>query len=139
MTTAPTPSRPASAAPCTLVVCRGCCCGVPAKHPGSDHAGQLARLRAAATASRGRITVLTSDCLGPCDQANVVVVRPSPAGRRAGGRPVWVGWAMGADCADELLAWAEAGGPGLAEPPPALELQFIRAPRAGRARSRVVG
>ncbi|MFE0517129.1 (2Fe-2S) ferredoxin domain-containing protein, partial [Streptomyces sp. NPDC058964] len=96
--------------PCTLVVCRGCCCGDPGKHPGADHARQLDRLRAAA-AGHG-FQVRTTDCLGPCDQANVVVVRPSAAGRRAGGRPTWVGFVMDDDSTEEIVRWAAAGGGG---------------------------
>ncbi|MEV5427705.1 (2Fe-2S) ferredoxin domain-containing protein [Streptomyces sp. NPDC052701] len=120
--------------PCTLVVCRGCCCGNPRKHPGTDHAEQVARLRAAAAEHGFRVR--TTDCLGPCDQANVVVVTPSSAGRRAGGRAAWVGFAMDEDCTDDLVRWAAGGGPGVAGPPPALELQFIRPPRGGRTRAR---
>ncbi|MER6347001.1 (2Fe-2S) ferredoxin domain-containing protein [Streptomyces sp. NPDC001595] len=125
-----------AARPCTLVVCRGCCCGNARKHPGTDHAWQLARLRAAAAESGGRFAVRTTDCLGPCDQANVVVVQPSSTGRRAGGRAVWVGFATDDDSTEELLRWAADGGPGVAEPPAALELQFIPAPREGKVRSR---
>ncbi|MFE1885929.1 MULTISPECIES: (2Fe-2S) ferredoxin domain-containing protein [Streptomyces] len=117
----------------TLVVCRGCCCGNPAKHPGTDHDRQLDRLRAAA--AEGGFAVRTTDCLGPCDQANVVVVRPSAEGRRAGGRPVWIGFALDDDCTAEVAEWARTGGPGLAEPPLALELQMIEAPRGARTRS----
>ncbi|MFI8230086.1 (2Fe-2S) ferredoxin domain-containing protein [Streptomyces sp. NPDC085900] len=120
--------------PCTLVVCRGCCCGDPRKHPGSDHSWQLERLRAAAAESG--FQVRTTDCLGPCDQANVIVVQPSAAGRRAGGRATWVGFAMDDDCTQEVIDWAAAGGPGLAEPPVTLELQFISPPRDARTRSR---
>ncbi|MFI9775065.1 (2Fe-2S) ferredoxin domain-containing protein [Streptomyces sp. NPDC051956] len=114
--------------PCTLVVCRGCCCGNAAKYPGYDHAWQLERLRAAADSSGGRVAVRVTDCLGPCDQANVMVVQPSGEGRRRGGRPAWVGWSMGDDATDEILRWAEAGGPGIAPAPAALELQFIETP-----------
>ncbi|MFI0236790.1 (2Fe-2S) ferredoxin domain-containing protein [Streptomyces sp. NPDC016845] len=113
--------------PCTLVVCRGCCCGDARKYPGYDHDWQLERLRAAAAASGGRLAVRVSDCLGPCDQANVVVVQPSGQGRARGGRAAWVGWSMGDDATDEILAWAEAGGPGVAPAPATLELQFIEA------------
>ncbi|MFI5683472.1 (2Fe-2S) ferredoxin domain-containing protein [Streptomyces sp. NPDC051636] len=120
--------------PCTLVVCRGCCCGNPRKHPGTDHAWQLDRLRAAA-AEHG-FQVRTSDCLGPCDQANVIVVQPSAAGRRAGARATWVGFATDDACTDEIVSWAAAGGPGVAQPPVTLELQFIRPPREARARTR---
>lgn len=125
-----TPSRTligaARTRPCTLVVCRGCCCGVARKYPGYDHDGQLERLRAAATASGGRLAVRTTDCLGPCDQANIIVVQPSGEGRRRGGKAVWIGWSMGDDCTDEILRWAEAGGPGVAAPPSSLELQFVQ-------------
>lgn len=123
--------------PCTLVVCRGCCCGDPRKYPGYDHDWQLDRLRAAATASAGRLAVRTTDCLGPCDQANVIVVQPSGEGARRGGKAVWIGWSMGDDCTDEILRWAEAGGPGVAPPPPTLELQFVQsAGERTRARTR---
>ncbi|WP_405653078.1 (2Fe-2S) ferredoxin domain-containing protein [Streptomyces sp. RK9] len=126
-----TPVTPATPAPlpvprpCTLVVCRGCCCGDPGKHPGTDHVGQLARLRAAADASEGRFAVRTSDCLGPCGQANIVVVQPSRTGRAHGGRPAWVGFALDDASLDDILTWAEAGGPGLADPPDALTLQLV--------------
>ncbi len=126
----------AGSRPCTLVVCRGCCCGNPRKYPDADHAWQLERLQAGADASGGRFTVRTTDCLGPCDQANVIVVQPSAAGRRAGGQVTWIGFAMDDTCTEELLDWAAAGGPGVAEPPAALELQFVRPPREARARAR---
>ena len=120
--------------PCTLVVCRGCCCGNPRKHPGTDHSWQLDRLRAGA-AEHG-FHVRTTDCLGPCDQANVIVVQPSATGRRAGGRAVWIGFAMDDDCMEEVVNWAGAGGPGVAQPPAMLELQFVRPPREARLRAR---
>ncbi len=126
----------AGSRPCTLVVCRGCCCGDPVKYPDDDHAWQLERLRAGAEASGGRFVVRTVDCLGPCDQANVVVVQPSGEGRRRGARPTWIGFAMGDDCTEDLVDWAAAGGPGVAPPPVALELQFVRPPREARARTR---
>jgi hypothetical protein len=66
----------------------------------------------------------------------VIVVQPSGDGRRAGGRPTWIGFAMDDDCTDELLSWAAAGGPGAVAPPAALELQFVRPPRKTRARTR---
>ncbi|MEU4035307.1 (2Fe-2S) ferredoxin domain-containing protein [Streptomyces collinus] len=133
MSSAPRAFPAPSERPCAVVVCRGCCCGDPAKHPGADHRGQLERLRAAA--AEGGFEVRTSDCLGPCDQANVLVVRPSAEGRRAGGRPTWIGFALDEACTDEVAEWAGAGGPGVAVPPLALELQMIRAPRGARART----
>jgi hypothetical protein len=61
----PVPVRRYAQRPCILVVCRGCCCGNPRKHPGTDHQRQLDRLRAAAEDSGGRLAVRTKDCLGP--------------------------------------------------------------------------
>ena len=54
-------------------VCRGCCCGTRAQHPGVDHRAleQLAR----AGAQRAGLRYATTDCLGPCAQGNIVVVR----------------------------------------------------------------
>ncbi|MEV0256816.1 (2Fe-2S) ferredoxin domain-containing protein [Streptomyces sp. NPDC050732] len=115
--------------PCTLVVCRGCCCGDPRKNPGIDHAWQLERLRSAAAASRGRFAVRTSDCLGPCGQANIVVVQPSSEGRRRGGRAAWVGFVTDDESLDGIITWAAAGGPGLAAPSDTLTLQLVD-PRA---------
>ena len=133
-------------ASCTVVVCRGCCCGDARKLPqsrlrstggtpiGTDHAWQLELLRAGA-AEHG-FQVRTTDCLGPCDQANVIVVRPSAAGRRAGGRAAWIGFVTDDEGTEEVVRWAAAGGPGVAEPPLTLELQFIEPPREARVRSR---
>ncbi|MDT9696497.1 (2Fe-2S) ferredoxin domain-containing protein [Streptomyces sp. P17] len=129
-----TPRTPLTGSACSLVVCRGCCCGSARKHPGTDHEGQLELLRAAAAEHGFRIR--TTDCLGPCDQANVIVVGPSAAGRRAGGRPTWIGFATDDDSTDEVVRWVAAGGPGVAEPPVTLELQFIDPPKDARVRSR---
>ncbi|MFS0693824.1 (2Fe-2S) ferredoxin domain-containing protein [Streptomyces nitrosporeus] len=109
---APGPSRP------TVSVCRGCCCGTP-KIPGVDHAGQLAGLRRAAGDGA---TVRAVDCLDACEHGNVIVVQPSAEGRRAGGRPVWLGLVNDPDAVTDIAAWAREGGPGLAEPPAILEL-----------------
>ncbi|MFF8837156.1 (2Fe-2S) ferredoxin domain-containing protein [Streptomyces sp. NPDC015130] len=117
------------ARPCSLVVCRGCCCGDARKNPGTDHAGQLARLREAAATSGGRLAVRTSDCLGPCAQANIVVVQPSTEGRRRGGRAAWIAFTLDDDCLDDILTWTKAGGPGIAEPPATLTLQMIDPPK----------
>ncbi|MFC8433501.1 (2Fe-2S) ferredoxin domain-containing protein [Streptomyces sp. NPDC057253] len=124
----------AGSASCTLVVCRGCCCGDARKNPGTDHAWQLELLRAGA-AEHG-FQVRTTDCLGPCDQANVIVVRPSAAGRRAGAKAVWIGFVTDDEGTEEVVRWAAAGGPGVAEPPLTLELQFIEPPREAKVRSR---
>jgi hypothetical protein len=133
LTTLRSPGRP-----CLLTVCRGCCCGSPGLGSSTVAAAQLARLHAAAAAPSVGFEVRTSDCLGPCDYADVVVVQPSTAGRLRGGRAVWIGWSGAQGCTDDLLTWAAAGGPGIAPPPHTLELHAFqparRAVRLGRAR-----
>ncbi|MFF2076164.1 (2Fe-2S) ferredoxin domain-containing protein [Kitasatospora sp. NPDC058162] len=115
--------------PCTLVVCRGCCCGSTSKHPATDHDQQLALLRQAAADSGGELAVRTSNCLDACAQSNVIVVQPSTRGRTRGGRAVWLGWALDDNSLDLITQYALAGGPGIAELPPALDLQCITPPR----------
>ncbi|MFC5138118.1 hypothetical protein ACFPK1_07735 [Actinomycetospora rhizophila] len=110
----------------TLTVCRDCCCGTTRKHPGVDHAAQLARFRAAAP-------VRVSDCLDACAYSNVVVVSPSRAGRAAGARPVWLFGVLDADTEDELTAWIAAGGPGIADPPGMLDLRIFTPARRIRS------
>ena len=109
---------------CIVRACRDCCCGTERKHPGVDHDGLLARLEAG---SRGRARVLRSDCLLACDESNVVVVTPSPAGRRAGGRPVWLRAVLDEAAVDAVTAWVTLGGPGVAPVPETLE-QRVFAP-----------
>ncbi|MGW5664007.1 (2Fe-2S) ferredoxin domain-containing protein [Streptomyces sp. NPDC003758] len=103
---------------CTVTVCRGCCCGTP-KIPNVDHAAQLAGLR---RALEDTAQVRVTDCLNACEQANVIVVQPSAAGRAAGGRPVWLGLVNDLDATDDIATWVRSGGPGLADPPGVLDL-----------------
>ncbi|MFF7889575.1 (2Fe-2S) ferredoxin domain-containing protein [Streptomyces sp. NPDC020794] len=112
---APTPgaTRP------TVTVCRGCCCGTPAKVPRLDHGGQLSDLR---TALAGVAMVRRTDCLDACERANVIVIQPSAEGRRAGGRPVWLGQVNDPGATTDITAWVKNGGPGLADPPDILGL-----------------
>ncbi|MFI2200438.1 (2Fe-2S) ferredoxin domain-containing protein [Streptomyces sp. NPDC020192] len=107
-----------TAARCTVTVCRGCCCGT-AKVPGVDHAAQLAGLRASLAQVA---TVRPVNCLDTCEHANVIVVQPSAEGRKAGGRPVWLGLVNDPDATGDITAWIQAGGPGLADPPGILDL-----------------
>ncbi|CUW26437.1 hypothetical protein TUE45_01149 [Streptomyces reticuli] len=107
--------------PCRVVVCRDCCCGSP-KVPGVDHAAQTARLRA-------EVPVRISDCLDACDQANVIVVQPSAAGRAAGARPVWLGLVNDPDATEDIVTWVRAGGPGVAPQPDILDLYTFTPPR----------
>lgn len=103
---------------CTVTVCRGCCCGTD-KVPGVDHAAQLAALR---TELSSDARVRAVNCLDACEQANVIVVQPSTAGRAAGGRPVWLGLVNDPEATADIAAWIRAGGPGLAETPEILDL-----------------
>lgn len=102
---------------CIVRVCRDCCCGTQEKHPGVDHDGLLARLEVGAGA---HARVLRSGCLLACDESNVVVVTPSPGGRRAGARPVWLRAVLDETTTDAISEWVRRGGPGVASIPPAL-------------------
>ncbi|MBD2834666.1 (2Fe-2S) ferredoxin domain-containing protein [Streptomyces sp. NPDC053741] len=117
------PSRP------TVSVCRGCCCGTP-KIPGVDHAGQLAQLRGALD---GAATVRAVECLDACEHGNVVVVQPSAEGRRAGGRPVWLGLVNDPQAVADIATWAGQGGPGIVDPPEILDLYAFSPSRRIRA------
>lgn len=112
-----------------VVVCRGCCCGNPRKDPRTDHTAQLRRLEDLAYERPSQVSVRTSDCLGPCSQANVVVIRPSALGRRGGGRPVWLALVRDLGVLDLLEGWLADGGPGLAPIPDLLSLHVIPAPK----------
>lgn len=109
-----------------VTVCRGCCCGTVAKHPDIDHDGQLDQLRRDLA---GVARVRVSDCLDACERSNVVLVSPSSAGRRAGGRTVWLGEVLEPDSTTDIAGWASAGGPGLADPPHALDVHAFRTRR----------
>jgi (2Fe-2S) ferredoxin len=91
-----------------------------------DHAGQLDGLRR----SLGEVaTVRAVECLDACERANVIVVQPSAEGRRAGGRPVWLGLVNDPDAVTDIVTWVEAGGPGLVDPPEILDLYAFRPSR----------
>ncbi|MET7289934.1 (2Fe-2S) ferredoxin domain-containing protein [Streptomyces sp. NPDC005573] len=116
-------ARGAGRVPCRVVVCRDCCCGT-AKVTGVDHAAQTARLRA-------ETPVRVSACLDACDQANVIVVQPSSAGRAAGGRPVWLGLVNDPEATQDVIDWVHEGGPGVAALPEILALYAVAPPRRG--------
>ncbi|MEH0502180.1 (2Fe-2S) ferredoxin domain-containing protein [Streptomyces scabiei] len=111
----------AEPAPCRVVVCRDCCCGTP-KVTGVDHDRQLARLAE-------EVPVRVSDCLDVCEHANVIVVQPSAAARAAGARPVWLGLVNDPDATEDIAAWVQAGGPGVASLPDILDLYVFTPPR----------
>jgi (2Fe-2S) ferredoxin len=112
----------------TVTVCRGCCCGTP-KVPRLDHEAQLVALR---TSLSQVAMVRRVDCLDACEHANVIVVQPSAEGRRAGGRPIWLGQVNDRDAAADITTWVKAGGPGLADPPDILDLYAFNPSRRVR-------
>ncbi|MFI9275762.1 (2Fe-2S) ferredoxin domain-containing protein [Kitasatospora sp. NPDC052896] len=130
-TGAPDPRTPPTV---DIVLCRGCCCGNAAKRPDVDHEAQLAALSATAD-SLAHVRLRTTDCLGPCEQANVVVVRSharQPDGRRS--RPLWLGGLTSADDTAALCEWlrqpaAEADPATPQALPPGL--QALRIPARG--------
>ena len=108
---------PGTTAPCIVTVCRGGGdCANPVKHPDTDHAGQLANLRAVLP------TVRVSNCLDTCERSNVVIITPAGPARRQGALPVWLGEVLTDDAIDDIIAWVRAGGPGHADPPTLLDL-----------------
>jgi (2Fe-2S) ferredoxin len=118
----------------TVTVCRGCCCGTVSKHPDVDHDGQLRVLRAAAGQQH---RVRASDCLNVCDRSNVVVVQPTPAARRAGARPVWLGGVLDDGAVAAITEWLADGGPGIAAIPESLASHTFPAPRWPEARTTI--
>ncbi|MEU8205843.1 (2Fe-2S) ferredoxin domain-containing protein [Streptosporangium sp. NPDC049046] len=105
-----------------ITVCRDCCCGSVRKVPALDHDEQIRRLAEVAD-------VRVTECLDVCDQANVLIVQPTPEGRAAGGRPVWLALVNDEDATADVAEWVRAGGPGLVPLPPILELYRFTPPR----------
>lgn len=110
-------------------MCRGCCCGSP-KVTGIDHDAQLRNLRAALSDTTTCLRV--TDCLGPCAYANVVVIQPSPRGRAQGGRATWLATVNDHHATADIAAFTQAGGPGITDLPPVLELYAFTPPRPRR-------
>lgn len=96
----------------SVLVCRGCCCGTELQS-GVDHGAQVDTLRASLPAGARLWTV---DCLGPCSDANVVVVR-SAAGR------TWLGGVLDPADTTAVADWIGAGAP--APPPPRVAARRI--------------
>lgn len=101
----------------TVIVCRGCCCGTAKKHPDTDHKAQLAMLR---DQMRDVADLRVTDCLGPCERSNVLVVTPSQGGHRQGGRSTWLGYVFTEEAGSAIADWLREGGPGLADFPRSL-------------------
>ncbi|GGB93687.1 hypothetical protein [Cellulomonas carbonis] len=93
---------------------------------GDAPGGQMARLRAIEEAGLARLALV--ECLDECERGDVVVVRPSPHGRRCGGRPVWFEQLAGPERSEALARWLGSGGPGVASLPD--ELAPVRIERS---------
>lgn len=107
-------TRRESHRPPGLTVC-GLCAG---ETLGEEPGPQLQRLRE--VAARGVASLHEVECLDQCNQGDVVVVRPCPAGRRGGGRPVWFSGLAGEERTGALEEWLRGGGPGEIDVPAAL-------------------
>jgi hypothetical protein len=90
-----------------VLVCRGCCCGTD-KHPGADHAAQLAHLREA-VADTPDARLLVADCLGACENSNVVLLHRR--GATSGRRRLWFGQVLEGEDTAAMCAWIRQGGP----------------------------
>ncbi|GAA1313920.1 hypothetical protein [Saccharothrix xinjiangensis] len=108
-----------------VTLCRACCCGTRPKHSAADHEQ---RVRALSGASDGAVDVRQSDCLGACDDSDIVVVHPSPTARAAGAKPVWLGRISDDDALEDLADWLRSGGPGAAPPPPSIRDRAMTPP-----------
>lgn len=108
--------------PLRVTLCRGCCCGTVKKRSDVDHEAQRVRLHA--LAATGAIACRETDCLGPCDSANVMVVSPRPNASRAGARPTWFG-EVSDDQLDLVIGWITDGGPGVVPLPTGLERHVV--------------
>lgn len=95
-----------------VLVCRGCCCGTD-KHPDAGHATQLDHLReAVADAPSARLFV--ADCLGACENSNVVLLRRR--GASAGRRRLWFGQVLESEDTAAMCVWIRQGGPSAEDP-----------------------
>jgi (2Fe-2S) ferredoxin len=99
-----------------ILACAGCCCGHPA------HGGQLAPQRTLKSAARrafkasgleGRVRLAFAECLGPCSEANVILLYLH-------GRPLWFRRMNSPDALAALMDYCRAaladGAPPLADP-----------------------
>jgi hypothetical protein len=112
----------------SVTVCRGCCCGR------EDPAAAEALLQSLVNSLPGHL-IRKTDCLGPCERKDVIVVSPSVKARQRGARPVWLGWMRDDTSMRELVDWVVAGGPGDAPMPSGLDLHIFRASRKVRRKA----
>lgn len=101
-----------------LLACAGCCCGHPDKG-GARIARPAWRRRVAGAGLAGRVRLAFTECLGPCSEANVVLLYLH-------GRPLWFRRINTPELFEALLAHARAAvdAPGAALPPALAEHSF---------------
>lgn len=99
--------RPARPRPITITVCRGCCCGNPARHPHTDHDRHHAHLAEAAAEAGARLH--TSRCLGLCSHSNVVRIRTADTHGET--HTHWYGSLHDDDHIHQLAQWIRDGAP----------------------------
>lgn len=120
--------RPAPRRVPGLTVC-GTCAGESLGGPDDGARDEQMRvLRDLAGELGAALTVV--DCLDACERGDVVVVRPSAAGRAIGAAPVWLQRLAGPSAMGELREWLAAGGPGVAAEPSGLERHRLVDPDA---------
>ncbi|TRW79120.1 (2Fe-2S) ferredoxin domain-containing protein [Mycolicibacterium sp. 018/SC-01/001] len=113
----------------TVTLCRGCCCGTSKKHPDNDHEAQVSSLR---TVLHEVADLRITDCLGPCERSNVLVVTPSADGYRRGGRSTWLGYVFDETSGSAIAEWLRDGGLGVSEFPRSLRRHRFTRPRKRR-------
>lgn len=64
------------------------------------------------------------------------MVGPSPGGRHAGARPTWLLGVLDRATVADIVAWVRDGGPGIADPPPVLDLRVFTPSRKARRQFR---
>lgn len=92
-----------------VLLCRGCCCGTPDKHPKVDHDTQERVLATAAGTHQG-VDLRIVECLDECDRSNVAVLRRP--GAPAQERDTWLGALLTDRATTALAAWITEGGDG---------------------------
>jgi (2Fe-2S) ferredoxin len=115
------PERPAASIP-GLTAC-SLCVGETLGTSDTMRGGQLSRLRRLDADGVARLTL--SECLDECERGDVVVARPSAAGRQALGKPVWFERLAGDERSARLRCWLERGGPGIEDVPADLKSLVI--------------
>ena len=99
----------------SVLVCRGCCCGT---HDGPDHERHLDVITNSVIHAAGRVKV--TNCIGPCDRKNVVVVRTRPPVGR------WTARYFSAVDDVEVEALCSWFAAGVLEHPEPIELSAVR-------------